>query len=280
MTPYTAFSELYDRCMDNVPYDRWAEAIVRILRDAEISGGSLVAELGCGTGEMTTRLRDAGYDMIGIDASEEMLAIAQEKEYERIDALRGDETEGFEEADPENEPCFPTIRFLHQDIRQMELYGTVAAMVSVCDTMNYLTAEKDLVSVFRLANNYLDKGGLFLFDLKTEYYYRTILGNCTRMEDYDDAVLVWDNEYDGESRTNEYNIMMFAKDGESGLYERHDEVHVQRAYSVEEIKRLLEAAGMSFVSACEAYTGDAVTETTERVLIIARENYQNNKYYG
>lgn len=281
MRPYTAFSELYDRCMDNVPYDEWAAAIVQILRGAGITDGAIVADLGCGTGEMTARLRDAGYDMIGIDASEEMLAIAQEKEYERIDAMMEAEEADFGDSDDSaDEDSFRQIRYLHQDLRKMELYGTVAAMVCVCDTMNYLTSEEDLVTVFRLANNYLDRGGLLLFDMKTEYFYRNVLGDCTRAEDYDDAVLIWDNDYDEETRTNEYALTMFSKDPESGLYERHDEVHVQRAYSVEDIKRLLEDAGMSFVSACEAYTGAALTGTTERVLITARENYQENKYYG
>ena len=87
MKAYSAFSGIYDRCMDNVPYDEWAAAIVRLLSDAGIAPGCLVCDLGCGTGEMTERLRRAGFDMIGIDASEEMLAIAQEKEYDRIDAL-------------------------------------------------------------------------------------------------------------------------------------------------------------------------------------------------
>ena len=87
MKPYSAFAGMYDRCMDNVPYDDWATYIVNLLKESGIGPGCLVADLGCGTGEMTTRLRDAGYDMIGIDASEEMLAEAQEKEYERIDAM-------------------------------------------------------------------------------------------------------------------------------------------------------------------------------------------------
>ncbi|MBO4628170.1 MAG: class I SAM-dependent methyltransferase [Lachnospiraceae bacterium] len=277
MKPYSAFSDIYDRCMDNVPYDEWAEALVRILREADVADGSLVADLGCGTGEMTARLREAGFDMIGIDGSEEMLAIAQEKEYERVDELLADASPDDTEA--EENAIAGMIRYLHQDLREIELYGTVAAMVSVCDTMNYLLTEDDLREVFKKANNYLDRDGLFVFDVKTEYYYREVLGDNVRAEDYEDDVLLWDNSYDRGTRINEYRLTMFKKDEATGLFARQDELHRQRAYDLAEITRILAEAGMTFVRAEDAYTGKPVTETTERILIIAKESYQANKYY-
>ncbi len=277
MKPYSAFSDIYDRCMDNVPYDAWAEALVRILREAGVAEGSLVADLGCGTGEMTERLREAGFDMIGIDGSEEMLAIAQEKEYERIDRLLEDVSPDDETA--EENAVAGMIRYLHQDLREMELYGTVAAMVSVCDTMNYLLTEDDLREVFRKANNYLDRDGLLVFDIKTPYYYREVLGDNVRAEDYEDDVLLWDNAYDEKTGINEYRLTMFRKDPETGLFERRDELHRQRAYELSEITKILAEAGMTFVRAEDAYTGKPVSPTSERIVIIAKESYQANKYY-
>ena len=272
MRPYSAFSEIYDRCMDNVPYDLWAARLNALLHEGGVFEGAIVVDIGCGTGEMTRRLFDAGFDMIGVDASREMLSIAQEKEYDRLESL-------YEDGDEvEDDPAFDTIRYIQQDARELELYGTAAAMVSVCDTMNYLTSEDDLLKVFRLVNNYLDRDGLFVFDLKTAYYYEHALGNRVRVEDYEDATMIWDNSFDAATGTNEYALTIFrTENGED--YRRSDEVHVQRAYSVETIRRLLEEAGMRFIAAYDGYSDRPATETSERLLIVAAEGFQENKYY-
>ncbi|MBO6164243.1 MAG: methyltransferase domain-containing protein, partial [Lachnospiraceae bacterium] len=141
---YTGFAEVYDRFMENVPYDDW-EAWIASRLESEGYAGQLVLELGCGTGIMTERLAARGYDMIGVDLSEDMLAEAMEKR-----SLSGH-----------------NILYLQQDMREFELYGTVAAVVCICDSLNYITARRDLAQVFRLVNNYLDPGGLFLFDFNT-----------------------------------------------------------------------------------------------------------------
>ena len=137
MEAYTGFAEVYDTFMDNVPYEEWSQYLIEILKEYGVRNG-LVADLGCGTGAITERLAKHGYDMIGIDNSEEMLSIAREKlsDYEESDHRRG-------------------ILYLLQDMREMELYGTVDAVVSICDSMNYITEEEDLLQVFRLVNNYL-----------------------------------------------------------------------------------------------------------------------------
>ena len=141
MEAYGSFAKVYDLFMDNVPYERWGEHLQSLLKQYGVGQG-LVAELGCGTGRMTRILAGAGYDMIGIDNSCEML----EEAY-------GAGADG--------------ILYLNQDMRSFELYGTVAAVISVCDSMNYITEEEDLLEVFRHVNNYLDPAGLCLFDLNT-----------------------------------------------------------------------------------------------------------------
>ena len=139
MQPYTGFASVYDLFMDNVPYEEWTDYVVHLLKKYGVEQG-IVLELGCGTGSMTSRLSARGYDMIGIDSSEEMLSIAREKSSGKEDIL-----------------------YLCQDMRNFELYGTVAAVVSVCDSMNYILTEEDLLEVFRLVNNYLDPRGIFIF---------------------------------------------------------------------------------------------------------------------
>jgi len=266
MNAYTGFAKVYETFMDNIPYDKWTEYISGLLKEYGVAPGSLVCELGCGTGSMTRRLAEAGYDMIGIDLSEEMLDIAR---YDH----------------PE---CEADILYLNQDMREFELYGTVAAVVSFCDSLNYLTDEEDLLRVFKLANNYLDPGGYFIFDMKTEYQYETMMGNRTIVDNREDCTLIWENFYDKEKQLNQYDITIYSKaefeeedeeDDMPPLFERMEESHVQRAYSVEKIKELLEQAGLEFVAVYDSGTKEAPTADSDRIYFVARETYQENKYY-
>ncbi|MBR7021200.1 MAG: class I SAM-dependent methyltransferase [Lachnospiraceae bacterium] len=276
MKPYSAFAQIYDTCMDNVPYDEWASRIIELFRINGVPEGAIVADLGCGTGAMSRKLSDAGYDVIGIDSSEEMLMTAQDNEYER---LYGDMDDTFSEEETELSEDPRRITYLCQDIRSFELYGTVAGVVSVCDTMNYLLTDSDLVKTFRLVNNYLERDGVFVFDMKTPHYYEKVLGNRVRVEDYEDFTLLWDNAYDPKTRMNEYSLTMFVKEDDD-RYVRNDEEHCQRAYTLAEIRRLIEKSGMVFVAAYDAYTELPATEESERFVIVAREGFQEHKYYG
>ncbi|MCQ2421482.1 MAG: class I SAM-dependent methyltransferase [Lachnospiraceae bacterium] len=259
MDAYTGFAEIYDMCMDNIPYDEWAKNLTTLLRRYGIVDG-LLCELGCGTGEMTIRLSESGYDMIGIDNSEDMLMVAREKEYERMDA--GETSQ---------------ILYLLQDMRSFELFGTVRGIVSVCDSMNYLLTEEDLLATFRLVNNYLDREGIFIFDMKTAACFAA-LGNETRVEQLRGATLIWENAYMKRKKRNTYRLTIFEK--ESGdLYRKMSETHIQQTYSVDTIRRLLTEAGMEYIEAIDANTMGMVTETTERVLYIAKEGFQKDKCY-
>ena len=92
--------------------------------------------------------------------------------------------------------------------RKFELYGTVRAVVSVCDCVNYITDEKELEQVFRLVNNYLDPEGIFIFDFNTEYKYKEILGEQTIAEDREDCSFIWDNYYYEDESMNEYELTL------------------------------------------------------------------------
>lgn len=247
MEAYTSFAQVYDLFMDNVPYEEWCEYIKSLLKEYKIENG-LVLDLGCGTGKLTRLLEDAGYDMIGIDYSGEMLEIAREHQEEGSNIL-----------------------YLLQDMREFELYGTVRAVVSACDSMNYITEEEDLLQVFRLVNNYLDPKGLFIFDLNTVYKYKELLGETTISENREEGSFIWDNYYEEEEQINEYDLTLFIKEKDN-LYRKYEETHFQKAYTLEKVKELLEKAGMEFVAAYDAFTRDAVKEDSERIYVIAKEN--------
>lgn len=244
---YRDFARVYDLFMDNVPYDDWCAYLCRLLQEHGILQG-LVLELGCGTGSMTGRLSEAGYDMIGVDKSLDMLEVAMEKQYEN----------------PQG------ILYLHQDMTSFELYGTVRAVVSVCDCLNYILEEEDLLQVFRLVNNYLDPGGLFIFDLSTEYKYKDVIGSQTIAENREEASFIWENYYDEQSRENEYALTVFMRE-EEDFYRKYEEIHYQKAYDLQMIKKLLEKAGMEFVAAYDAFTKDMPKDTSERIYVIAKE---------
>lgn len=290
MEAYTSFAYVYDTFMDNVPYGEWARHIREKLCEHGVTDG-IVLDLGCGTGTMTERLAGYGYDMIGVDNSEEMLELAMEKKTES----------GYD------------ILYLLQDMRGFELYGTVRAVVSVCDSVNYITEPDELEEVFRRVNNYLDPKGIFLFDFNTVHKYRDVIGDSTIAEDRGVCSFIWDNRYYEKEQINEYDLTLFiAEDfnpmenayvsertadsedallseegagdledtmfseeegGENGsLYRRYTETHYQRGYTLAEIQELLERAGLVFIEAYDADTKETPNDTSERICVIAREN--------
>ena len=249
MQAYTNFAEVYDIFMDNIPYEEWAEYLDEILKEYHIPN-NMVLELGCGTGNMTELLADKGYDMIGVDNSEIMLEIAMEKRLKS----------GHD------------ILYLLQDMQAFELDGTVGGIVSVCDSINYVTDERELKEVFSLVNNYLDPRGIFVFDFNTEYKYRELLGDRVIAEEREECSFIWDNYYNPEDKMNEYQLTLFVQnEDDKDLYRRYQEVHYQRAYTLEKIKTLIEKAGLRYVAAYDAYTKKAPMYTSGRICVIAQE---------
>ena len=247
MEAYEDFALVYDTFMDETPYDEWCSRILSVLRQAGIEDG-LVLDLGCGTGSMTERLARAGYDMIGVDLSGRMLDIALKKK----------EKSGLD------------ILYLQQDMREFELYGTVRAVVCVCDSLNYLLEEEELKETFALVNNYLDPGGLFLFDFNTPYKYGTVIGDCTIAENRDDCSFIWENYYEKDSGLNEYDLTIFVRE-EGGLFRRFTETHVQRGYAPETVRRLAQEAGLCWAGAMDADTGGPVGPESERIFAVVKE---------
>ena len=284
MEAYTDFAEVYDTFMGDVPYEEWADFLASLIEaygvsrpvreqgevqeleeapefeetqeelevteeDALISERNLVLDLGCGTGTLTELLYEKGYDMIGVDSSEEMLQIAMDKKFET-------------QSD---------ILYLCQDMRELDLYSTVGTVVSVCDSLNYLLMDEDVLETFRLVNNYLFPGGLFIFDFNTIYKYEEVIGDTTIAENREDCSFIWENFYSCEDHINEYDVTVFERQ-EDDLYRKFTETHYQRGYSLNEMKAFLEKAGLTFVTAMDEKTHEAPTETSERIYVIAREH--------
>ncbi len=278
MDAYTEFSKWYDELMEDVPYDEWFEFVKEKLSENGIKDG-LVCELGAGTGNFTMRLAEAGYDMIGIDNSDEMLAEARTKKEEYL-------------KESENSPAgsdnkVSDIMYICQDMREFELYGTVNAIVSICDSINYILEDEEMIHTFKLVNNYLDPKGLFVFDFNTIHKYRDIIGDSTIADSNEEVSFIWSNYFDEETKINEYEVTFFVKaetdkdiaedgnvkkDDDSDLYKRFVEYHYQRGYNLEEIKDFLKEAGLVFIEAFDADGFGVANEDSERIFVIARES--------
>jgi ubiquinone/menaquinone biosynthesis C-methylase UbiE len=246
MASYEGFAHLYDRLQQDVPYDEYVKYYLQVI---DFFGGrkDICLDLGCGTGSMALRMSDAGFDMIGIDSSVEMLEVAREK------ALNAGKS----------------ILFLNQDMRSFELYGTVSTVVSTLDCINYVTDYSDLVDVFRHVNNYLEPKGLFIFDINSAYKLKYILGDNTYVSDDEEIFYSWQNSYDDDDKTCTFYLSFFEKTGDR--YIRYDEEHIERAYSVEEIKSALEKAGLSFLGAFDDLSFNEAKDDSERIFFVARE---------
>ncbi|MBD5544511.1 MAG: class I SAM-dependent methyltransferase [Lachnospiraceae bacterium] len=247
MEAYSDFARVYDTFMDETPYEEWCDFLVSLLRKKGIDKG-LVLDMGCGTGTLTGLLEQAGYDMIAIDNSMDMLQIAMEKQREKNK---------------------DSILYLLQDMREFELYGTVRAVVSICDSLNYLLEREELVHTFRLVNNYLDPEGIFLFDFNTVYKYKEVIGDTVIAENREECSFIWENYYDDETHVNEYDLTIFVKEGR--LYRKFDETHYQRGYTLSEIKGALREAGLLFLAAFDGETHEQPHENSERIYVMAKE---------
>ena len=256
MEAYKSFARVYDMFMDNTPYQEWCAYLVSLLREYGISDGILL-DLGCGTGSMTELLSECGFDMIGVDGSEDMLEIAVEKR---------DESGSH-------------ILYLMQDMRELELYGTVRAVVSVCDCINYILEKEELVRVFSLVNNYLDPDGIFIFDCNTEYKYKTLLADRVIAENREEGSFIWENYFDEEQGINEYDLTVFIRE-KDGRYRKIEETHFQRAYDNETVKQAVEAAGMELAAVYEACSRRMPGLDSERVYFVAREIQKGKTFTG
>lgn len=278
MEAYTDFAAVYDTFMDETPYDVWGDFVAGLINkygvskpvedapvadeDADDNGEldpeialsqerNLVVELGCGTGSFTQELKRKGYDIMGIDMSPEMLDLARKKSAEA----------GL------------NIMYLEQDMRELDLYCTAGAIVSVCDSINYLLEDEDILTTFRLVNNFLFPKGVFIFDFNTVHKYRDVIGDATIAENREDCSFIWDNYYHPENCINEYDLTIFARcDDEDEIFRRSVETHFQRGFELEEMKELVAKSGLEFVEAIDADTHEAPNGDSERIYIVARES--------
>ena len=235
---FSALARYYDTLNYNADYGQVADYIESVFALYNKTP-KLVLDLACGTGALTIELARRGYDMIGLDLSSEMLNEAISKEFDV-----------FIDENSENDENYKKILWINQDMCNFELYGTVDAIVCCFDSLNYILDEADIEKCFKLAYHYLNPGGLFLFDVTSEYKFEQIYGTNDIILEKDGVLCAWRNNYDRQSKICEFFISLFVKQTQKNStkgveYKRFDEIQRERYYSEAWLAELLELIGFS-----------------------------------
>ncbi len=248
MAGYGSFSWYYDRLTGNVDYPARAAYFDKLIKQWVQRPVELLLDLACGTGSLSLELFRLGYDVIGVDGSDEMLSVAIEKKYDN-------------EAD---------IMFLRQDMDKLDLYGTIDACVCCLDSVNYVTDKRKLKKAFQRVHLFMMPGGMFIFDVNTVEKLRGLDGQVF-LDETEDAYCVWRAEYNKRTQICSYFMDIFQLDEESGLWERGEELHEERAYTVEELTGYLQEAGFRDIKVYGERRHTAPREGEQRIFFVARK---------
>lgn len=247
MSAYDVLGRFYDLLMQDVDYEKRADYLLDVMEKHSVKPGT-VLDLACGTGRLSAALARRGCEVVGVDASEQMLAQAVQK------------TDAFPDG---------RLLFLLQEMGELDLYGTVEAAVCTLDGINHLLTEDEVRQAFARVSLFLEPGGLFVFDVNTPYKFRNILGNNTFVYDYDEIYCVWQNAFDANSGICEFLLTFFEPDGT--LYRREEEVFAECAYGDGQLRRMLTEAGLTPLACYADLSLDAPGATEERTVYVARK---------
>jgi len=241
---YGKFAKIYDKILGGISYAKRADYIVKIF-ELYNDNPKIILDLACGTGAVTAKLAKNGFDMLGVDLSADMLAIAKQRKTKNV-------------------------LYIQQDMRELDLFGTVDAVICLCDSLNYILNFNDLAKVFSLVSNYLNPGGLFIFDINTQYKYSK-LSNNTFSFAYTDCAYIWENRFYKEQGIyyNEYFVTFFAQTA-TGLYERFEETHIQRVYTDDEIRQAL-GTNLKLLNVYSAFTFNIPENNAQRIFYIIKK---------
>lgn len=244
MEMYNEFAKVYDKLMEEVPYDKWFEYIEKIFMEYNIEP-KMILEMACGSGNMTQYFCKNRYKVTAFDLSEEMLLLAQEKIGRK-----------------------PNLKLSCQNMTEFKYREKFDVVLAVCDSLNYLIEDGDLEKTFKNVYDHLNESGLFIFDINSIYKFENILGKNKFVTEEDECFLVWENEY--EKPICQLILNFFIED-EDGRYERYEEVHKERAYTTEFVETLLKKVGFSSVDSYEAFTLNTIQDENERINFVVKK---------
>jgi SAM-dependent methyltransferase len=242
---YGRFAYLYDELMKDVPYDQWVETVTQMVGEQR---GTLL-DVGCGTGELSIRLAQAGFHVTGIDLSEDMLSVAQAKTCER----------GL------------SIPYFQQNMVEMEGLGPFDVITIFCDSLNYLESEEQVVETFQRVYNLLKPGGIFMFDVHSTYKMTEIFQHNTFAINEEEISYIWQC-YEGNIPFSvEHDLSFFVLDAKTGQYDRIDELHFQRTFPIEQYEDWLNAIEFNQIEITADFHMSKPNDQSERIFFTAKK---------
>lgn len=245
MKSYNEFARVYDELMNDIDYNKWFNYIEDIFKFNNKKPLNIL-EMACGTGNLTKFLCENRYDITCFDMSSEMLTIAYEK-------LRG----------------YKNVKILNQDMTEFNLNKKFDVVISICDSINYITNDDDLTSVFNNVYNHLNDDGIFIFDINSYFKLSQVIGNNTFIHDEEDIFYTWQNYFDEDEKISEFYLTFFIKENEN--YSRIEEEHFERAYKIDEIIEKLNEAGFKNINYYNAFTFDEPNDKSERINFVVKK---------
>lgn len=245
---YNNLALVYDKLMEDIDYQAWANYLDQLISKYKAPGKELI-DLGCGTGSISLKLAQKGYNVLGIDYSEEMLSQADQK---------------FRE----NNIVIPLY---HQDIRQFVMDRNVDIVISTFDTLNYILDEKDIERTFKNVFEVLKKDALFIFDINTPYKLKEILGDNIFTYNTEEISYIWENDFDDKENICQMCLTFFILDQETGLYERFEEFHEQKSYEIDYLIDILHKTGFKVLNVHGELNMEEPNEEDHKVFIVAKK---------
>ena len=254
MYSYSYFADFYDELTQNVDYEKTADYILRIAEKYQHNMG-ITLDLACGTGNLTVILKEKGVDIYGIDASAEMLSVAQEKALDK--GLNG-------------------MLFLCQKMQNIDLFGTIDTCICTLDSINHLTSKDDVQKTFSKISFFMNPNALLIFDVNTLYKHQKILADNTYVYDTENVYCVWQNRLLKDKRTVDITLDFFEKTSNNkeyrNFYRRFSENFREYAYTHEELCEMLNKAGFELLDVFGELTFETPKESSQRNIYVAKNN--------
>lgn len=249
---YNKMAAVYDVFMDQAPYDDWYAFTLAMIKMYRPNRTERIVDLGCGTGQITCQLAQANFQMTGVDLATDMLSEA---------AVRANQAN-------------LSIQWLHQDLRELTGLSAYDVAISYCDVLNYLTNETDIGKAFLNTHQLLADDGLFIFDVHSLNHVEKNLKGQVFSEVYDDLAYIWFCEAGDNQGEVHHDLTFFVEDDQK--YDRFDEQHHQRTFSIDVYQEMLQSAGFSVRGLYADFSTEPITakqaDQAERLFFVCQKD--------